>query len=249
MGSLLPGRRSAGALIALALLSGSAAGSAAEDWGYTEPRHMVRMSFSEAGVIASVKVAEGDQVKSGQVLAHLDVGVLEKEIEISRELLKQRQFKAEKLGELVKDGKASQEELERAQSDLRIEQLKIERSEAQVRSRSIIAPCDGVVIDVRKDAGESVTTASGIVLTVVQLDTLVVNMHLPRERAAGLRQGTAKTLYLAGGEGSVRASVEYVSPVADPATKTIHVKFSLSNLGGRVPSGVRVTLEPPAKRP
>lgn len=219
----------------------------ADDWGYTEPRHMVKMSFSEAGVIAAINVSEGDRVTSGRLLAQLDVGVLEKEVQISRELLRQGQFKSRMLEELAKDGKASQEELERSQSELRIEQLKIERGEAQIRSRSIIAPYDGVVIDIRKDVGESVTPSSGLVLTVVQLKTLVVNMHLPRQRAAGLRQGMAKTLHLPGGEGAVQAVIDYVSPVADPATKTIHVKFSVSNPGGRIPSGARVTLAPPAQ--
>lgn len=218
----------------------------AEDWGYTEPRHMVKMSFAESGVIDSIRVTEGDKVEAGQLLAQLDVGVISKEIEISRELLKQRQFRAGKLEELARDGKAAQEELDRAQSDLNIERLKIERGEAQIRSRSILAPFAGTIIEVRKDAGESVNPNSGVALTLVHLSTLVVSMHLPRARAATLSQGATRTLHLPAGEGKVRAVVDFISPVEDPATKTIHVKFSIDNASGRIPSGARVTLDPPA---
>ena len=206
---------------------------------------MVKMSFAEAGVIATIKVKDGDRVKEGQLLAQLDVGILEKEISISRELLKQKQFKCKKLEELVKAGKATREEFDRVQSDLNIEQFKIERTEAQIRSRSLIAPCDGIVIDIRKDVGESVTPVTVMVLTVVQLNTLVVNMYLPKELLGAMRQGMTKTLYLA--EDKISAMVDFVSPITDPSTKTVHVKFSINNAGGHIPSGVRVTLEPPPK--
>lgn len=222
---------------------------AGEDFGYTEALHYLNMSFSEPGVITAIKVKEGDKVKQGQVLAHLDIGVLEKELQIAKELSSQRKFRMEKLLELKEQGRVSPEEMERATSDLNIEELKIQRAEAQIQARSIVSPIDGVVSDIKRDVGESVSMATGTIITVVQLDKLVVNMYVSPEKLLNIRAGSTRTLYFSGGRDSAPAKVEFVSPVTDPATKTVRVKFVIPNTGNRIASGVRCTLEPPVGNP
>jgi len=218
---------------------------ASEEFGYTEAKHLINMSFSEIGVIATIKVKEGEKVTAKQVLAQLDVGVLEKELAISKELFNQRKFRMDKLDELKAQGRSNPQEIDRAASDLKIEELKIQRAEAQIQSRTIISPVDGIVTEIKKDVGESVTPSTGVIITVVQLDSLIVNMFVAPEKLVNIRQGMTKALYINGGRDTLSAKVEYVSPVTDPVTKTVRIKFLIPNPDLRISSGLRVTLENP----
>jgi hypothetical protein len=77
----------------------------------------------------------------------------------------------------------------------------------------------------------------------VQIDRLIVNLFLPPARAATLRAGTKTDLVLLDeANARVPAEVEFLSPITDPASGTVRVKFAIENQAGTHRAGSRCTL-------
>ncbi len=206
--------------------------------GYTEPYRMARMSFPETGVIVELPVREGTAVQSGEILARLDYQVLQTELNIAREQLRIRQLRFEKLKELQALGSVSPDEFERARADLYMDEERAKRIEAQIENRTLRAPFDCVVVEIKREISESVSSASTHVLTVVQLNRLLVNLHLSPAEAFRLSPQEQVDLTL-DEPGVIKARVDFVSPVIDAASNTVRVRFLIENPQGEYRSGVR----------
>ena len=105
---------------------------------FTEPYRTINVSTAEQGVIAKMLVKEGDTVREGQVLATLDMEVLEAAMEIAKAgkdclgriksasaavELKNDRFK--KLQELQANGHAHPEEVSHAKTELEIAEAEL----------------------------------------------------------------------------------------------------------------------------
>ncbi len=154
------------------------------------------------------------------------------------EQLRIRRLRFEKLEPLRAAGSVSLEEFERSKADLLIDEERAARIRAQIDNRTLTAPFDGIVSEIRKEMAESVSNAGVHVLTVVQLDTLQVEMHLRPADAARHREGGVVPLLLDDRE-TVQGRVEFISPVIDAASHTVRIRFTISNPTGTFRSGVR----------
>jgi RND family efflux transporter MFP subunit len=210
--------------------------------GYTEPYKTITVSASEPGVIAEMLVEEGARAQKGQVLARLDTASLQAELEIARAEAKLQTTRLKRLEELAAANRSTPEELDRTRTDLTIKDAQTRKIEAQIETRTLRSPVDGVVTEIKRDPSEAVSAANPHVLTVVQVDKLIVNLFLPPARAATFQAGASVNLKLLDEQGTVPAKVEFVSPVTDSASGTVRVKFVIDNAGGTHRSGGRCTL-------
>lgn len=235
------------ALVALALCSIGALARAEEPRiiGYTEPYRIITVSAAESGIIAELLVKEGDAVKSGDVLARLNNEVFAAELQITRAEAMLAATRNDRLVELSKQGKATPEEAERARTEVSIKDAQVRRISAQIENRTMRSPVDGVVTEIKRDQSEAVSPTQSHVLTVVQIDRLAVNLFLPPDRTRDLKAGAATTLQLLDPAETAPAKIEFVSPVIDPASGTVRVKFVIENPDGKYRAGARCTL--PAK--
>jgi RND family efflux transporter MFP subunit len=211
--------------------------------GYAEPYKTITVSAGEAGIISEVMVEEGAQVKKGQVLAKLDTAQLEAELDIAKATTGLQETKLQRLEELAKTGRSSPDELERGRTDLKIRKAEVRKIEAAIESRTMRSPVDGVVTEVKRDPSEAVSVANAHVLTVVQIDRLLVNLFMPPARAATLKSGATVPLILDGKP--VTGVIEFISPVTDAASGTVRVKFVLENKDGHLRSGGEARLAEP----
>lgn len=210
--------------------------------GYTEPYKTIKVSAAESGVIKELPVEEGTVVKQGQIVARLDVAQLEAELDIAKIQTDLQRAKMERLDELARSQRAAKEEVERGRADLKIRQAEIRKIEAGIETRTMRSPVNGVVTEIKREPSEAVSMNSPHVLTVVQIDRLIVNLFLPQARAEKLKTGGSATLLLGESTGRTPATVEFISPVTDAASGTVRVKFVLDNTAGKLRSGVTALL-------
>ncbi len=210
--------------------------------GYTEPYRIITVSAAESGVIAEVPVKEGDAVKTGQVLARLNTDVLAAELEVARAEASLATTRRDRVSELARTGKATSEESEKARTEMEIKDANVRRISAQIENRIMRSPVDGVVTEIKRDPSEAVSPTQPQVLTVVQIDRLAVNLFLPPERVRALQAGASATLELLDPPQKIPASIEFVSPVTDPASGTVRVKFVIENADANYRAGSRCTL-------
>jgi RND family efflux transporter MFP subunit len=210
--------------------------------GYSEPYKTITMSSGEQGVIAEMLVEEGSTVKKGQVLARLDTASLQAELDIAKAEARLQATRQKRLEELAAANRSTPEEIDRARTDATIKDAQVRKIEAQIENRTLRTPVDGVVTEIKRDPSEAVSAANPHVLTVVQVDKLLVNLFLPPTRAATFKAGAQTTLRLLDEAGTVSAQVEFVSPITDSASGTVRVKFVIDNAAGQHRSGGRCTL-------
>ena len=211
--------------------------------GYVEPYRIITLSAAETGVIAEVLVREGDPAKKGQVLAKLDTATLQAELEIAQAEAKLQATRKQRLDDLASSSRATPEELEKARTDLTIKDAQVRKIQAMIETRLLRSPVDGLVNEIKRDPGEAVSATNSHVLTVVQIDKLTANLFLPPACALALQTGGQAALLLDDRE-KVAATIEFISPITDPASGTVRVKFMIENSDGKLRSGVRCALAP-----
>jgi cobalt-zinc-cadmium efflux system membrane fusion protein len=234
--------------------------------GVTEPQKSIELSFPESGVIRAVAVKEGDAVKEGQVLAHLDCRVLEAQLKIAKmkaespagvksatATLEMRQHKLDQLKKLAASQNANADELARAKAEHEIAQadlllaneavaahaIEAQQIEAQIEQRTLRAPFDGVVARIVRDTGASVTPNDGPLISVVKLDRLDLVVHVDHRQSDGLTPGTKLSVEAVDRPVSGTGTIEFVSPVTDPSSGTVRVRIALPNEQGQHRGGVK----------
>ena len=246
----------------LVLLSTACAGAELET--FTEPYHRVAVPAPEAGVLAEILVKEGDFVERKQLLAKLDDSVLEATmlvasaakdssgaVESAQADIEMRERTLKGYRDLNGGGNASQRELQRAENELtqavarlltvreemEVRRLEFERVRTQLERRRIESPIDGIVVAIDREVGEYVSPSDPVVLHVVHLETLKAVFSVPCQAAASLRAGSTVPLSV-GGKDTVNATIEFVSPLADPESNSVRVKLRLPNSELKLQGGV-----------
>lgn len=237
---------------------------------FTEPYCDIAIAASEMGTLSSVNVKEGDDVKSGDVIAVMSDEVLKASLEVARRSMNVegtlksaaadvalRQTELAKLEALRQRDHASQKEVDRVltelliaqarhlsvREDLEIKQLEFRRIEAQLKQRCIRSPIAGIVSDLPKDVGEFVSPSDPVVARVVQLDPLLVVFSVPLAHRHDFQKDQTVTLQLGESDLTVEGTIEFVSRTTDSSNSSIRVKVRVPNPNGEFQSGERALLK------
>ena len=208
-----------------------------ELFGYTEPIRIAQAAFAESGVLDAIFVREGDHVGEGDVLAHLDIAVLERDLNIAKEAKRIQNMHHAQLENLFEEERVSAVEIERSRSDTLIAEERVQRILAQLDARILRAPFDGVIVRVFRERSENISAARAEVLTIAQLDVLQVVLHVPLERIEYFDQQRPLPVILED-EIEAEAQIVFVSPVIDAASRTIRVRLEIPNPDGVLRAGM-----------
>jgi RND family efflux transporter MFP subunit len=248
----------------------SAAGTPVE--GFTEPYRTVEVASAETGVLLTLLVQEGDHVKAGQPLATLDDDLQRSQVAIAEQQAENRgrrsaaeaelalhQRRHEKLVQLREAGQAYAEETARALADVRIAESKLlaeqeeqklsqrqlEKFRLQLLKRTIVAPGNGVVVEVHRQVGEIVSPAMPQVVKLVTLDPLKATFLLTAAQLARLKPRQKVRVTFVDNAQTVEGLVEMIAPITDAESGTTGVRVRIANPELKLRSGERCRLELP----
>ena len=251
----------------VAALSGGQASAQSVASGFTQPVQELKLSMTTAGRIEALMVREGDRVRQGQVLLHLDRTLESLEVR-RRQLLLQDEVRlldlrdrervlteqVTSLRPLLASGGVARKQLEDEELALRAvvaerrmleaakqrEAVELELAAEAYERRHLRSPINGVVTRIAQRVGESVAPNEPVVV-VVDVSRGRFLGTVPAAAAGGrLRVGATVTVRL-GTEEAARgrsARVVFVSPVADPSSGLVEVIAEFDNLDGAVRPGV-----------
>ena len=233
---------------------------------FLEPNRVVDLMSSQRERLVELRVADGDTVAKDQLLAVFDTRVLQARLDLlktattfkgsidsAKALVALRESKLQALENLSRSGNARPLELDIARTNVAIaeaqfqeavEEQRFKQMEqqvvlAQIEQKKLFSPIDGVVARVDKLEGDLVGgPGSEPIMTLVQLDPLVAEFHLPPEAAARLGEGQRATLEQAGVP--VEAEIVFVAPVIEAQSGTILVRMQIPNPDGALLSGSRI---------
>ena len=245
-------------VLALAF-AGSAAGQderAVSCLGRLEPGDGVRRIASPesgGGVIEELRVAEGDPVEAGQVMATLTSHRLRRaEVERLQAELDDAEREAERSQRLSSSAAASRAKLESAEIEVRVAKAALAAARAQLALSLIRAPMDGRVLEIHAREGERVGP-SGI-LEIGDTDRMFAVAEVYETDIGRIRTGQAASIEspalgepLAGTVDRIglkvgRMDVLSTDPVAKADARVVEVRIALED-SARVASLTNLQVE------
>lgn len=205
--------------------------------GTIRPLHELALASKvrEPEKVVEVKVIAGQEVHKGDLLVRLDASTWENRKEMAQAKLTSAQAArndTQKVFDRVKDAAAKNAatpaevdsarfRAEAAQAEALAAQRALDETAMNLEYTRIVSPIDGVVIDKRVDAGD--TVAPGQVL---------VSLYDKMQLIANVREGLIKRLakdqpigvYLEDLGAACTGTISEIVPQADPATRTFPVK-------------------------
>ncbi len=234
------------------------------------------LGANQFGVLEECRVAPGDRVKAGQVLGHLldevfraelnaratqaasDIAIRVAEakhklalsqLERTQKLINRNFASYEELSIRSQEEEAERLSIEEARQNKRLAELQRKQTEATIRSREIRSPHDGVVVEVLKVPGQSIS-AVDTVLRVVDPSELRVTGYLDVTDAWRVRPGQAVKIWadISGAELEIEkeaftGQVEYVDILISPESRTCKVTAIVPNREERLRSGLEARME------
>jgi len=208
-----------------------------------------------AGDVAGLHVREGEAVRAGQVIAHIDSPDLKARlidrqggVESARaQLALAEKTRAMNL-RLLSDKFISQNAFDGTESTYNVARGNLKSAEAQVQvaqnalaDADVVAPLTGIVSKRHVQTGEKVAVESPM-LTIVDLKDLEVQAMVPAIDVPELTAGMPVELRVDGfGERRFEGRIDRINPSTEPGTRAIIVYVSLPNPDAALRNGMFAT--------
>lgn len=231
-------------LIALAFTRTLAAELAVpEADGIMLPRNRVNLGLPVEARVREVRVAEGQTVRKGDVLAILYTESEELARDHAAAQLRKAEFTFRSKQKLKDSNTVSEIEMVGAEADLDLAKIALKRAEADLRDKTLTAPWDGRVLRVLKSAGETVNRGEKVI-ELIDYSTIHVDVYLDARFLAAVRQGEkARVSGEAIGSAPAEATVVMVDPVVEPGSGLCRVRLEMPNADLRIATGLPVKVQ------
>ena len=209
------------------------------------PNEDVKISALVAGRIVGMRVAEGDSVRKGQVLAEIDRLPLEDQrrqaaaaLDQAKAALDNAKANLDRTDRLFKQGIAAGKEVEDARSQFATAQAGVEQASAglDIANRnldraSVTSPIGGQVVKRLVAVGEQVDgTAAQPVVEVANLDLVELAANIPAQYLAAVRTGQPVTIISETFPGrTFDGQLIAIAPAVDPASNSAVARIRIRN--------------------
>jgi len=195
-------------------------------------------------------------VRKGAVLVKLDARTANAQAEEAAATLgslkaqeEQAKLDCARTEQMFAKGAISKADYDRAQTACKTTKFSVSAAQARklltaeaLRDTEIRAPFSGMVVERFVSAGEYVRPDSKVV-TLVDVDSLRVELTVPEADVAQIRQGMTVEFRTSGAAKSVHGRVRYVGPAVRKQTRDAVVEAVVDNAGHDLRPGMFVTAE------
>ncbi len=225
------------AFFVLSLLAVTSPVQALELVGLVEPHMVVKIGSPALGIVESISVDRGDQIKKGQQVAQLDSRIETVEADLAKERSTFLSGKHDRLKSLGTNSMASIEEIDQARSEMRVANYEIARRNILLQNRRIESPVNGVVVQRLLSPGEYAYEQTPV-MVVAQIDPLNIEVLAPTSYYSKIVKGMKATVTLETGTDKPQtAKVIVIDKVMDAASNTFGVRLELANPNFDIPAG------------
>ena len=240
--------------------------------GITEPQRQISLSSPVQGVIKKILVVEGDHIKAGETLLELDHSIENLERERKRIVmedqsdLKEVKARIEVLQKQVAEGRilartggisikqVEDEELALSAAKAQLESLTASKKQAEIdhklaehyyQQKKITSPIAGIVTLVNGESGETVKPQETL-LRIVDISKIRFVGTFPLSQNYRFKVAEEATIQLMqhGELIKRKATVKYVSPLADAASGLRELFAEVDNSDLKIVPGTAAELKP-----
>ncbi len=210
-------------------------------YGRTAPDKQARLSAEIAGKIILTKIDKGDKVSKGQVIALIDQGDLQSQLDRAKAVLsvKRQEFKAAE--SLKNRGLQGEIAYTNALAELTDAKSSVKTVEMHLAHTSIVAPFDGVVENLFIEQGDFVGVGDPVA-TLIDLNKLVIEANVSERHIQSITKGQPATIHFIQGS-QTQGTVRYLSQLSSPSTNTFAIEVEVPNPNQQIPAGVSTQVE------
>ena len=223
-------------------------------FGRGEAYTTVNVRAQVGGTLSEVRIKEGQDVKSGDVLFIIDRRPFEAALKLAQADLTRDQASAEladvelrRTEQLFKNSAASKDDLDKARATadaaaatVRADAAAVDNAALQLGYCTITSPVDGRTGVLYVDQGNYVKANDVILITIDRIKPINVTFSVPERELPGIRkymaQGPLKVTCEVPGEESQReeGTLAFVDNNVDASTGTVLLKATFDNAGARL---------------
>ena len=212
--------------------------------GDVRGRYESQFAFQAGGRISERMVSNGEAVKAGQALMRIDLADLKTQLERSRADLAaaEADYRLNELAynrykELARQEVISKGEFDNHTAQFQVSTAKLRAAEAAYRQAgkqygygTLLADADGVIADIKVEAGQ-VVSAGQAALTLVRAGEMEVQIHVPEQRVEEIRKAAKiRVNFWALPQMEVDGVIREVAALADSSTRTYMVRVAIPQI-------------------
>jgi HlyD family secretion protein len=196
----------------------------------------------DAGRIAAIYVEAGDHVKRGQVLARLNVSVLEPQVANLEAALEQTRAEAElavaeyhRAQAVGASGALSAEETERRKSaavtaaaKVKVAAAQLAEAQARLARAAVRAPADGIILTRNVEVGQTATPGGEALFRLSERGEVELRGQVSEQDLPLLKVGQSVNVQLTGTTRIYAGRVRLLGAVIDPQTRLGLVRVALT---------------------
>jgi len=188
--------------------------------------HRVSISTRLSGYIRDIAVREGDKVKSGQVLLHIDsVHAKQALIQASADLANAK-AEMNRYASLLKEGAVTSQQMDKVALRYKVAQSQVKQAKNQLSYAKVLSPVSGVVVEKRMSQGDLASPGMPI-LTLEDPSSLLVETYVSEQYIGQIHEGNKVSIEITALKQRLEGVVRQVVQAADPVSHQFLVKISL----------------------
>jgi len=199
-----------------------------------EARNQALIEARVGGLVQSLEVEEGDQVREGQVLLQLEDTQARINLQKAEIALRQETNMFERQKASLNKQVITQAEFDLAQANRDAAEAERDLAREQLSWTHVTAPFAGRITSREVDLGQTVNVGDPL-FRIANFNPLLARVHVPGKEIGSLRPGQGVAIVLDSSQQELRGTVELISPVIDPTTGTIKVTVKIDDY----PEGTR----------
>lgn len=185
------------------------------------------LSFKLGGVVAKILVEEGDAVKSGQVVASLDLTEIQAGVRQSKLAYEKALRDHQRAARLYKDSVATLEQFENSKTAVDIAEQQLNAANFNLAQSQIRATITGFVLKKFVNPGQLVASGTPILqINGAASGAWILKVTLSDQQWSSIQIGDKADINVAASENWIPSKVTQKSQSADPITGTYWVEIT-----------------------
>lgn len=212
-------------------------------YGQTEPARTVEMAAETQGRVEAVEAERGRPVRQGAIILRLDTRDRRARLAQADASVHEARTSYQAQLELKGEGYVSETQIAEAVAKLEVAKAELTRAQLDLEYMTLRAPFDGALQDRAVEIGDFVRVGDQVA-TFVDNTTIIVSGTISERDVRFVHVDDIGHANLATGQ-EVTGRIRYISPVADPSTRTFNVELEVENPDGTLPAGVTAEMKLP----
>ena len=196
------------------------------------------LALDVSGLVTEVAIESGQEVKQGDLILKLRDNDTRAALNQTKAALALAQVSFERARKQLKTHTIAQATYDNAAADLKVKRASVAQQQALVDKKELRAPFDGRVGIITLSAGAFLNAGTPVV-TLQQIDPVLVDFHLPQRDLSKLAAGQPMHVSVDGLPGQTfDGTVTAISPKVEPDTRNVMVEARIPNPDGKLQPGM-----------